>query len=66
MSNTQDLRDRLAGIAEELADVAIDKLKLAAHGDEDAGQQERRITRARKAVEKAVALLGGPDDADDY
>ncbi|HVE94067.1 MAG TPA: hypothetical protein VNB24_04040 [Acidimicrobiales bacterium] len=61
MSNTDELRDRLAGIAEELADVAIDKLKLAAHGDEDAGRDERRITRARKAVEKAVNLLGDPE-----
>lgn len=60
MSNTDELRDRLAGIAEELADVAIDKLKLAAHGDEDAGRDERRITRARKAVEKAVNLLEEP------
>jgi hypothetical protein len=64
VSNTEDLRDRLAGIAEELADVAIDKLKLAAHGDEDAGKEERRITRARKAVEKAVILLGGNDATD--
>jgi len=63
MTNTDDLRERLAGIAEELADVAIDKLKLAARGDEDAGRDERRITRARKAVEKAVALLAEPDDA---
>ncbi len=66
MTNTEDLRDRLAGIAEELADVAIDKLKLAARGDEDAGQQERRITRARKVVEKAVNLLGGDDEATDF
>jgi len=64
MSNTEDLRDRLAGIAEELADVAIDKLKLAARGDEDAGRDERKITRARKAVEKAVTLLGGDEDFD--
>lgn len=61
MSNTDELRDRLAGIAEELADVAIDKLKLATHGDEQAGKDERRITRARKAVEKAVDLLGVDD-----
>lgn len=64
MSNTEDLRDRLVGIAEELADVAIDKLRLAARGDEVANNEERRITRARKAVEKAVALLGGDQDSD--
>lgn len=64
VSNTDDLRERLAAIAEELADVAIDKLKLAAHGEESAGKEERRITRARKAVEKAVHLLAEPDSAD--
>jgi hypothetical protein len=51
------LRERLEGIAEELADLAIDRLRAAVDCNEDAAGQERRITRARRAVEKAAHLL---------
>ncbi len=51
------LRERLEGIAEELADLAIDRLRAAVDGDQDAGAEERRLTRARRAVEKAASLL---------
>lgn len=54
------VRDRLEGIAEELADLAIDRLRAAVDGNEGAAAEERRITRARRAVEKAANLLGGP------
>ena len=57
------LRERLEGIAEELADLAIDRLRAAVDGDERAAAEERRITRARRAVEKAAGLLG-PDPQD--
>ena len=52
-----DIRGRLEGIAEELADLALDRLKdsLASGTDTSA---ERRLTRARRAVEKAAAILG--------
>ncbi len=54
------LSERLAAIAEELADGAIERLKVAVeNGDELASAQERAITRARRSVEKAVALLEG-------
>lgn len=55
-----DLRDRLSGIAEELADLALERLRAAV---DDVGAtpaavaEERRLTRARRAVEKAVAVL---------
>ncbi len=51
------LRERLEGIAEELADLAIDRLRAAVDGDEAAAAEERRLTRARRAVEKAAGLL---------
>jgi len=54
------VRERLDGIAEELADAAIDRLRSAVEGDPGAAAQERRITRARRAVEKAAALLRSP------
>jgi hypothetical protein len=55
-----DLRARLESIAEELADLALDRLRQAA--DEPAERdrlvaEEKRLTRARRAVEKAVVLL---------
>ena len=55
------LRERLEGIAEELADVAIDRLRAAVDGNQDAAAEERRITRARRAVEKAAGLLSADD-----
>jgi len=51
------LRERLDGIAEELADLALDRLRAAVDGDEGAAAEERRITRARRAGEKAANLL---------
>ena len=64
--STDDVRERLESIAEELADLALDRLRSATEdGDADAAAEERRITRARRAVEKAVALLrGSTDDLD--
>ena len=53
----EDLRQRLEGIAEELADLALDRLRAGVEGDVDAVGDERRLTRARRAVEKASHLL---------
>jgi len=53
----EDLRQRLEGIAEEIADLALDRLRAEVEGDEDAKGDERRLTRARRAVEKAAYLL---------
>ena len=55
------VRERLEGIAEELADLAIDRLRAAVDGDQAAAAEERRLTRARRAVEKAATLLGRDD-----
>ena len=61
-----EIRERLEGIAEELADLAIIRLResIDAGGDE-LPVDERRLTRARRAVEKAVAILRQPDDGDE-
>ena len=59
------LRERLEGIAEELADAALDRLRAAVDGDEGAAADERRITRARRAVEKAANLLRTDPALDD-
>jgi hypothetical protein len=58
-ADLDQVRERLEGIAEELADLAIDRLRAAVDGNQGAAAEERRITRARRAVEKAAGLLGG-------
>lgn len=52
--------DRLAVIADDLADAAVESLRRAVEGDVAASAEERRITRARRAVEKALAILRPP------
>jgi hypothetical protein len=58
-----DIRVRLEGIAEELTDLAIARLRDSIDaGGTELPVDERRLTRARRAVEKAAALLAEPDD----
>ncbi|MBU6217038.1 MAG: hypothetical protein KGR17_10590 [Acidobacteria bacterium] len=58
-----DIRSRLELIAEELADLAIIRLRESIDaGGSELPVDERRLTRARRAVEKAVNLLAEPDD----
>lgn len=66
-----ELRVRLEQIAEELADLAIEALResLDPAGGEPGragyAARERRITRARRAVERAAGILSAGDDRDD-
>ncbi len=58
-----DIRGRLDAIAEELADLAIVRLRESIDaGGNELPVDERRLTRARRAVEKAAAILAEPDD----
>ena len=58
----EDIRTRLETIAEELADLAIIRLRESIDaGGVELPVDERRLTRARRAVEKAVHLLEEPD-----
>jgi hypothetical protein len=60
------IRQRLEAIAEELADLAIERLRESIDaGGTELPVDERRLTRARRAVEKAANLLREPDDVDD-
>jgi predicted ABC-type ATPase len=59
----EDIRGRLLVIAEELADLAIVRLRESIDaGGHELPVDEKRLTRARRAVEKAVHLLDQPDD----
>ena len=59
----EDIKARLEGIAEELADLAIVRLRESIDaGGSEIPVDEKRLTRARRAVEKAINLLEEPDD----
>ncbi|MBW3548486.1 MAG: hypothetical protein KY452_10180 [Actinobacteria bacterium] len=58
-----DIRNRLEGIAEELADLALVRLRESIDaGGTELPVDEKRLTRARRAVEKAVHLLSEGDE----
>jgi hypothetical protein len=59
------LADRLDVIAEELSDLAMESLRDALErGDADRPVEERRLTQARRSVEKAAHLLRGLEGSD--
>lgn len=59
----EEIRGRLEAISEELADLAILRLQESIDaGGHELPVAEKRLTRARRAVEKAVNLLRDSDD----
>ena len=62
-SSLDRIRDDLQTAAESLADEAIELLSRAVHAEEHEQvalkNLERRVTRARRSVEKAIVLLDG-------
>ena len=60
-----DIRGRLRSISDELADLAIERLRESIdEGGTELPVDERRLTRARRAVEKAIAVLDEGNDDD--
>lgn len=58
----EELVDQLRSISEDLADMALDELKNAhAAGQTKRPEREKSLTQARRAVEKAVAVLSRAD-----
>lgn len=60
-SALEDIADRLDAIAEELADLALDRLRSALDGEgpEAAAAEERRLTKARRRIAEAARILRG-------
>jgi hypothetical protein len=59
-----DIRGRLAAIADELADLGMERLRESIDaGGVELPVDERRLSRARRAVLKAVEILAAGDDA---
>ena len=53
-----DISDRLAAIAEEIADLAMERLRDSIEaGETKSSEEEKRLARARRSVEKAAYLL---------
>ena len=58
-----EMAGRLEGMVEELSDMAMDALRLATSGDPDSAETgealalERRVLKARRALEKSIAAL---------
>ena len=53
-----DISERLAAIAEEIADLAMESLRDSIEaGETRLSDEEKRLTRARRSVEKASYLL---------
>ena len=61
LAHHDDIRLRLEAIAEELAELALARLRASVEEGADPGE-ERRLTRARRSVEKAAQLLRPPDE----
>ncbi len=64
--DAEELAERLSAIAEELGELAYERLQEASAQSRQGGEPdpqllawERRLTRARRAVEKAASLLVG-------
>jgi hypothetical protein len=64
---TEELAERLSAIAGELEDLAFDRLREASAsiGEDEKPdgtllEEEKRLTRARRSVEKAITALRGP------
>ena len=58
----EEIRSRLEAIAEELADLALVRLRESIDaGGQELPIDEKRLTSARRAVEKAAHLLDEPD-----
>lgn len=60
-----DLADRLAAIVEELDQITFDQLREAAAEGKPRPVDDRRLTQARRAVEKAAHLLRGGSGIDE-
>jgi len=50
---------QLRTVEESLRDLAYDRLREAADGDDGAAADEKRLLQARRAVERAIHALGG-------
>jgi len=65
MTDYNALAARLDEIAEELDEVMFDQLREASAEKQGRPQDDKRLTQARRAIEKAARLLRGDDASND-
>ena len=61
MNGVEELVDQLRSIEEQLRDLAYDRLREAAKGDEVAKADEKKLLQARRGIEKAIRALDSTD-----
>jgi len=65
VSEIEAIVEQLRSVEEALRDLAYDRLRAAADGDPGGAADEKRILKARRAVERAVhALTAGSETPD--
>ncbi len=64
-SSYDDLADRLQLVVEDLDQIAFDQLREAAAERRGRPEDDKRLTQARRAVEKAIHLLRGRSGGDE-
>ena len=63
MADYGQLADRLQAVGEEIDEIAFDRLREAvADGDLVRPPDDKRLMQARRAIEKAAAILRGLDE----
>ncbi|CAN5453256.1 hypothetical protein BH10ACT2_BH10ACT2_03430 [soil metagenome] len=65
MSGYKHLAERLDAVAEELDELMFDQLREAAAEKRGRPADDKRLTQARRAIEKASRLLRGDYSSDD-
>ena len=65
MNDYKQLADRLDAIAEELDELMFDQLREAAAEKRGRPDDDKRLTQARRAIEKATRLLRGDSAGND-
>jgi hypothetical protein len=63
--NYDHLADRLDAIAEDLDEIMFDQLREASADKTGRPADDKRLTQARRAIEKASRLLRGNTSGDD-
>lgn len=63
VADLDELAARLDGLAEDVADAAIVALREAVEAGGRSSALERRLTRARRSIERAAQLLREHPDA---
>lgn len=58
-SGYEELADRLQGVVDDLDQITFDQLREAAAERQGRPIDDKRLTQARRAVEKAIHLLRG-------